>query len=146
MLPMKKTYVPKKEGIERRWLVVDATGQTLGRLATRVATLLRGKGKPYYTPHMDTGDFVVVVNAARVRVTGKKLTDKIYYHHTGFRGGLRSAPLAEMLARKPEFVVTHAVRGMLPKTKLGRRLLKKLKVYAGPTHPHQAQRPQTINL
>lgn len=146
MLPMKKTYVPKKEGIERRWLVVDATGQTLGRLATRVATLLRGKGKPYYTPHMDTGDFVVVVNAARVRVTGKKLTDKIYYHHTGFRGGLRSAPLAEMLVRKPEFVVTHAVRGMLPKTKLGRRLLKKLKVYAGPTHPHQAQRPQTINL
>lgn len=146
MLPTKKTYVPKKEGIERRWLVVDATGQTLGRLATRVATLLRGKGKPYYTPHMDTGDFVVVVNAARVRVTGKKLTDKIYYHHTGFRGGLRSAPLAEMLARKPEFVVTHAVRGMLPKTKLGRRLLKKLKVYAGPTHPHQAQRPQTINL
>jgi len=141
MLPTRRTFVPKKDAVDQRWYVIDAAGQTLGRLATRVATLVRGKTKRYFTPHLDAGDFVVVINAAKVRVTGRKLTDKIYYRHSGYRGGLRAVPLGEMLARKPEYVILHAVRGMLPKTKLGRRLLTKVKVYAGPTHPHAAQRP-----
>ncbi len=146
MLPKRKTFVPKKGAVEQRWFVVDATGQTLGRLATRVAAIVRGKTKSYFTPHLDCGDFVVVINAAKVRFTGKKLTDKIYYRHSGYRGGLRAVPLGEMLARKPEYVIWHAVRGMLPKTKLGRRLLTKVKVYAGPSHPHAAQRPTPLAL
>ncbi len=146
MLPKKKTYIPKEKDIERRWFVVDATDKTLGRLATRVAHLVRGKGKVYFTPHLDAGDFVVVVNAEKVRVTGRKLTDKIYYRHSGYISGLRATPLGEMLARKPEYVILHAVKGMLPKNRLGRRLLSKVKVYRGPAHPHRAQRPVSLEI
>ncbi|MGH2926005.1 MAG: 50S ribosomal protein L13 [Solirubrobacterales bacterium] len=141
-----KTYVATPENRQRDWLVVDAEGKTLGRLATRIADTLRGKHKPEYTPHCDTGDFVVVVNAAKIRVTGNKLNDKIYYRHSGYPGGLRSRTLAEMLERQPEEVVRKAVRGMLPRNRLARQQLTKLKVYAGPEHPHEAQTPKAMEV
>ncbi|UCH78310.1 MAG: 50S ribosomal protein L13 [Candidatus Coatesbacteria bacterium] len=141
-----KTYIPKLGEIERRWFVVDAEGKVLGRLATRIAQIVRGKEKPYFTPHLDTGDFVVVVNADKIRVTGKKPEAKIYYRHSGYVGHLREEPLERLLARKPEWVILHAVRGMLPKNRLGRKLLRKVKVYRGPTHPHAAQNPQPLEV
>jgi large subunit ribosomal protein L13 len=136
-----KTYQPKLGEIPRQWILVDADGQTLGRLATRIATLLRGKGKPFFAPHQDVGDFVVVVNAAKIAVTGKKLQQKTYYHHSQHPGGIKAETLGKMLATKPERVVEKAVRGMLPKTKLGDALFTKLKVYGGAAHPHAAQQP-----
>lgn len=141
-----KTYIPKESDIDRRWFVVDAEGKVLGRLATRIAHVVRGKEKPYFTPHLDTGDFVIVVNAAKVRVTGKKLSDKIYYRHSGYIGRLKETTLESALARRPAWVILHAVRGMLPKNRLGRKLLRKVKVYAGPSHPHQAQNPTRLDI
>ncbi|MER3410471.1 MAG: 50S ribosomal protein L13 [Thermoleophilia bacterium] len=141
-----KTWNAKPGEVERRWLLVDAEGKTLGRLATRIADALRGKGKPEFTPHVDTGDFVVVVNAARMVVTGKKLDDKIYYRHSGYPGGLRQRTLREELSRRPEEVLRRAVKGMLPRNRLARQQLKKLKIYAGPEHPHPAQAPEFIEL
>ena len=137
-----KTYTPKAADIHHQWWVVDAEGQTLGRLASVVAIRLRGKHKPTFAPHLDGGDFVVVVNAAKIRVTGRKLEQKMYYRHSGYPGGLRVTSLAHMLAKRPERVIEAAVRGMLPKNTLGGHMLKKLKVYAGPRHPHAAQQPQ----
>lgn len=136
-----ETRVPRQNELQSRWLVIDAEGKTLGRLATFVATRLRGKHRPTFTPHMDTGDHVVVVNASRIRVTGQKLEQKQYRRHSGYPGGLKEVPLERMLERHPDRVVRLAVAGMLPKNKLGRKILRKLKVYAGPEHPHQAQRP-----
>ncbi|TML30776.1 MAG: 50S ribosomal protein L13 [Actinobacteria bacterium] len=141
-----KTYVATPADRERNWFVVDAAGKTLGRLATQLADQLRGKGKPTYTPHVDTGDFVVVVNAEKIRVTGDKLAAKRYYRHSGYPGGLRSRTLGEMLERRPEEVIRRAVRGMLPRNRLGRKQLTKLKVYAGPDHPHAAQKPQPLEI
>ena len=141
-----KTYTATPSTVDRRWLVVDAKDQRLGRLATRIADSLRGKTKPQYTPNIDTGDFVVVVNAERIAVTGKKLTDKIYYRHTGYPGGLKQRTLGEMLEKKPEEVLRMAVRGMLPKNRLGRAQLRKLKIYTGPDHPHAAQQPKEMQL
>ena len=141
-----KTYSAKPKEIEQRWYVVDADGQTLGRLATRIADTLRGKRKPQYTPHVDTGDFVVVINAEKIAVTGKKLEQKRYYRHSGYPGGLKSRTLEEVLATRPERVIEHAVKGMLPKGPLGRKMLSKLKVHPGPTHPHAAQRPVPLSL
>ncbi len=134
-----KTYQPKERDLQAEWHVLDAEGQVLGRLASQAARLLMGKHKPTYAPHLPVGDYVVIVNAAKVRVTGKKLTDKVYYHHTGYMGGIRAVPLREMLARHPERVIQLAVRRMLPKNRLARHLLRRLKVYAGPEHPHEAQ-------
>lgn len=139
-----KTYTPKKEDIEKKWHLVNADGLILGRLATKVATILRGKDKPIFTPHLDLGDFVVVINAEKVRLTGKKLTDKVYYHHTGYPGGLRSITAGKLLNSKPEEVITKAVWGMLPKGRLGRAIIKKLKVYKGSKHPHMAQMPEPL--
>jgi large subunit ribosomal protein L13 len=141
-----KTWNAKPGDVERRWYVVDADGKTLGRLATRIADALRGKNKPQYTPHVDTGDFVVVVNADKVSVTGKKLDDKIYYRHSGYPGGIRSRTLREELERRPTEVIRTAVKGMLPRNRLGRAQLTKLKVYAGPEHPHAAQDPQELKV
>jgi large subunit ribosomal protein L13 len=141
-----RTFTEKQEEIEREWYVVDAEGQTLGRLASRIAPVLKGKHKPTYTPHLDCGDFVIIVNAEKVRVTGRKLDQKFYYHHSGYPGGLKSISLRDQLDRYPERVLEAAVRGMLPKNKLGRRMVKKLKVYAGDSHPHQAQQPKTLEL
>ena len=132
--------------VERKWYVVDAEGKTLGRLASEVANVLRGKNKPTYTPHIDTGDYVIVVNAEKIQVTGKKLDQKIYYHHSDYVGGMKEATLREMMQKKPEFVITHAVKGMLPKGPLGRQMLKKLHVYAGPEHNHAAQKPETLDI
>jgi large subunit ribosomal protein L13 len=140
-----KTFSARTQDIEREWLVVDAEGQTLGRLASRIATILRGKHKPIYTPHVDCGDYVVVVNADRVHVTGKKLDQKIYYRHSGYPGGLKQIALRRQLERHPERVIEAAVRGMLPKNRLGRKMFKKLKVYAGPAHPHEAQQPRSLD-
>lgn len=139
-----KTFVAKPETRNRAWYVVDAEGQTLGRMATGIADLLRGKGKPDYTPHVDTGDFVVVVNAEKVRVTGNKLDSKRYWRHSGYPGGIRSRTLREMLDRQPEEVIRKAVKGMLPRNRLARKQLTKLKVYAGPEHPHEAQKPEKL--
>ena len=139
-----KTWNAKPGELERRWYLVDAEGQTLGRLATHIAETLRGKRKPQYTPHVDTGDFVVVVNAEKVAVTGKKLDDKIYYRHSGYPGGLKERTLREELDRRPTEVIRKAVRGMLPRTRLGRAQIRKLKIYAGPEHPHDAQRPEPL--
>jgi large subunit ribosomal protein L13 len=136
-----KTYSAKPSEIEHRWFVVDADARTLGRLATEIADVLRGKGKPAYTPHVDSGDFVIVVNAEKIHVTGNKLEQKIYYRHSGYPGGLRERTLAEQLKRRPEEVIRKAVKGMLPKNKLASVQLRKLKVYAGPEHPHTAQNP-----
>ena len=141
-----KTHVVKESDIEREWFVVDAAGQTLGRLASNVARILRGKHKPTFSPHLDVGDYVVVVNADRIAVTGRKLDQKMYHRHTGYPGGLKSITLREQLVRHPTFAVRAAVKGMLPKNILGRRILKKLKVYAGPDHPHQAQQPKVVEF
>lgn len=141
-----KTYNAKKEDMAREWFVVDAQGLVLGRLATKIAHRLRGKDKPIFTPYMDTGDFVIVVNADKVVLTGKKLTDKIYYSYSGYPGGLRETPAGKMLKEKPANVLRMAVKGMLPKNSLGRAMLKKLKVYAGGTHPHEAQCPRVMDI
>jgi large subunit ribosomal protein L13 len=141
-----KTYVANSNDRERHWYVVDAEGQNLGRLSTQIADLLRGKRKPTYTPHVDTGDFVVVINAEKISVTGNKRTEKRYYRHSGYPGGLKSRTLSEMLDRRPEEVLRIAVKGMLPRNRLARRQITKLKVYAGPDHPHAAQQPQTLEL
>ena len=141
-----KTYMPGAAGIERKWYVVDAEGQTLGRLATVVAATLRGKNKPIFTPFLDTGDYVIVVNADKIKVTGKKLDQKTYFSHSKYIGGVRETSLREMLDKKPEKVVEHAVIGMLPKGPLGRQMAKKLFVYAGPEHKHQAQKPETMTI
>jgi large subunit ribosomal protein L13 len=139
-----KTYVANPQDRERNWLIVDAEGQTLGRLATQIADALRGKRKPTYTPHIDTGDFVVVVNAEKVAVTGNKLDQKRYYRHSGYPGGLRSRTLREQLDRRPTEVIRTAVKGMLPRNRLARQQLTKLKIYAGPEHPHDAQEPKPL--
>jgi large subunit ribosomal protein L13 len=139
-----KTYSAKPKEVVQRWYIVDAEGQTLGRLATRVADALRGKRKPEFTPHVDTGDFVVVVNAEKVTVTGSKLEQKRYYRHSGYPGGLRSRTLAEQLERRPTEVIRRAVKGMLPRNRLSRRQITKLKIYAGPEHPHAAQNPEPL--
>src|SRR5436190_11999683 len=139
-----KTYVATPATRERNWLVVDASGQTLGRLATQIADALRGKRKPEYTPHVDTGDFVIVVNAEKIAVTGSKLTEKRYWRHSGYPGGIKSRTLGEQLRRRPEEVIRKAVKGMLPRNRLARQQLRKLKVYAGPDHPHQAQQPDSL--
>src|ERR671931_124721 len=141
-----KTYNAKPGEIARDWYLVDAEGQTLGRLATRIADMLRGKGKPAYTPHVDTGDFVIVVNAEKINVTGNKLDQKRYFRHSGYPGGIRSRTLREQLERRPEEVLRTAVKGMLPRNRLGRAQLTKLKVYAGPEHPHEAQAPKQLRL
>jgi large subunit ribosomal protein L13 len=141
-----KTYSPKASELKREWLVVDAENMVLGRLATEVALRLRGKHKPEFAPHMDNGDFVVVVNADKILVTGRKLDQKMYYRHSGYPGGLKERTLRDMMASKPEAVVRQAVRGMLPKNRLARQLIKKLKVYAGPEHPHMAQNPKELSL
>jgi large subunit ribosomal protein L13 len=141
-----RTYTAKNEEMEREWYVVDAEGHTLGRLASTIASILKGKHKPIYTPHLDCGDFVIVVNAEKVRVTGRKLDQKFYHRHSGYPGGLSSISLRDQLAKHPERVLQAAVRGMLPKNKLGRQMYKKLKVYAGDSHPHQAQQPKSLEL
>ncbi|MBX3049572.1 MAG: 50S ribosomal protein L13 [Anaerolineales bacterium] len=143
---MQKSYYPKAAEISGQWYHVDANGQNLGRLATRIARVLLGKHRPEYTPGVDLGDFVVVTNCERVAVTGAKLVDKIYYRHTGYPGGLKETSLKHMLATHPERVIESAVRGMLPHNKLGRKLIKKLKVYAGPQHPHDPQKPQALTF
>jgi len=141
-----KTWNAKPGEIERRWYVVDAEGKTLGRLATQIADTLRGKGKPQYTPHVDTGDFVVVVNAEKIHVTGDKLAQKRYWRHSGYPGGIKSRTLAEMLERRPEEVIRKAVKGMLPRNRLARAQMRKLKIYAGPEHPHEAQAPSELKV
>jgi large subunit ribosomal protein L13 len=141
-----KTYAANAQTRDRTWLVVDATGQTLGRLATQIATTLRGKHKPEYTPHVDTGDFVIVVNAEKISVTGNKRADKRYFRHSGYPGGIKERTLQEMLDRRPEEVIRHAVKGMLPRNRLGRKQLTKLKIYAGPDHPHVAQKPAPMEI
>lgn len=137
-----KSYIAKPADVDRKWYVIDAEGKTLGKLAVETAMILRGKKKPIYTPHIDTGDYVIVINAEKVCVTGKKESDKIYKHHSGYPGGLKETPLKELRAKQPEEIIRHAVKGMMPKGKLGRQMFKKLKVYAGPEHPHAAQHPE----
>ena len=141
-----KTYMANPDKIERKWYVVDADGQTLGRLASEVAKVLRGKNKPVYTPHIDTGDYVIIINAEKVAVTGKKLDQKVYYHHSDYVGGMKETTLKEMLNKHPERVIEFAVKGMLPKGPLGRQMYKKLFVYAGPDHKHAAQKPETLEV
>ena len=141
-----KTYMAKAEAIERKWYIVDAAGQPLGRVASKVAAILRGKHKPIFTPHVDTGDNVIVLNAAKVVLTGKKLDDKFYYRHSGYVGGLKSVSARDMLANKPEEMMKHAVKGMLPHNVLGRKMIKKLRVYAGAEHDHAAQMPEKLEL
>jgi large subunit ribosomal protein L13 len=143
---MNKTFLPPQDSLERNWYVVDAADQRLGRLASEIAMILRGKNKPTYTPHMDTGDFVIVVNAEKVNITGKKRTQKLYRRHSGRPGGMKTETFAKLQARLPERIIEQAVRGMLPKNTLGRQLFTKLKVYAGPDHPHQAQQPQVLQI
>lgn len=141
---MMKTHAVKREEIQRRWYVVDATGEPLGRLASRIATILKGKHKPLYSPHLDVGDIVVVVNAEKVSLSGKKLEQKVYHHHSGYPGGMKTEPVSRVLQAHPTRVIERAVRGMLPHNALGRHMLAKLKVYAGPTHPHAAQMPRPL--
>ena len=141
-----KSFIPREKEIQKQWHVIDAEGQVLGRLATRAARLITGKDKPIYTPFLDTGDHVIIINASKVKLTGKKLTDKKYRHHTGYPGGLRETSAGALLSKNPGKLVREAVIGMLPKTKLGRAMRKKLKVYQGPQHPHQAQRPTQLEL
>ena len=141
-----KTYMANPDKIERKWYVVDAEGQTLGRLAAEVAKVLRGKNKPEFTPHIDTGDNVIVINAEKIKVTGKKLDQKVYYHHSDYVGGMKETTLREMMAKKPEQVIELAVKGMLPKGTLGRTMIKKLHVYAGAEHAHQAQKPEVLTF
>ncbi|HCX65452.1 MAG TPA: 50S ribosomal protein L13 [Eubacteriaceae bacterium] len=142
----KYTKMAKGNEVERQWFVVDATGKTLGRLASEVASILRGKHKPIYTPHVDTGDFVVVINAENIHLSGKKLDQKIYRKHSGYVGGMKETPYRKMIAEKPEFVIEKAVKGMLPHNVLGRKMAKKLKVYKGAEHPHGAQNPKTLEI
>ena len=137
-----RSYIAKPAEVERKWYVIDAEDKTLGKIASEVASILRGKKKPIYTPHVDTGDYVIVINAEKVRVTGKKEEQKIYKSHSGYPGGLKETTLRELRAKKPEEIIRHAVKGMMPKGKLGRQMFKKLKVYAGPEHPHTAQNPE----
>jgi len=141
-----KTYQAKKEEVEHQWYLVDAEGKVLGRLATELAKILRGKNKPIYTPHVDTGDFVIVVNAGKVALTGKKMKDKTYYRHTGYPGGIREMSAEKLLAKKPTEMIRIAVKGMLPKTSLGRQMIQKLKIYAGAKHPHEAQKPVPLEI
>jgi large subunit ribosomal protein L13 len=141
-----KTFSAKPETVERDWFVVDADGKTLGRLATEIASRLRGKHKPEYTPHVDTGDYIVVVNAEKVRVTGRKTTDKMYYNHSGFPGGMKQISFEKLIAKAPEQVIQRAVKGMLPKNPLGRAMFRKLKVFAGPEHTHAAQQPKALEI
>ncbi|MCC5880491.1 MAG: 50S ribosomal protein L13 [Idiomarina sp.] len=141
-----KTFVAKPESVKRDWFVVDATDKTLGRLATEIARRLRGKHKPEFTPHVDTGDYIVVINAEKVRVTGNKTTDKIYYSHSGFPGGIKEISFDKLQAKQPTFIIENAVKGMLPRGPLGRAMFRKLKVYAGPEHSHIAQQPQTLDI
>lgn len=141
-----KSYMASTANVERKWYVVDAADQTLGRLSSEIAKVLRGKNKPTYTPHIDTGDYVIVINADKIRVTGKKMDQKIYYHHSDYVGGMKETTLKEMLAKKPENVITLAVKGMLPKGPLGRSMLTKLHVYAGPEHDHAAQKPEVLEI
>ncbi len=141
-----KSYMASTANVERKWYVVDAADQTLGRLSSEIAKVLRGKNKPTYTPHIDTGDYVIVINADKIKVTGKKMDQKIYYHHSDYVGGMKETTLKEMLAKKPENVITLAVKGMLPKGPLGRNMLKKLHVYAGPEHDHAAQKPEVLEI
>jgi large subunit ribosomal protein L13 len=145
-MKLQRTYTPKPKDIERDWWIVDAEGKTLGRLASQIATILKGKHKPIYTPHLDTGDFVIIVNAEKIRVTGKKMQDKYYHRHSGYPGGLTSFNLEDTLERHPERPVTLAIKGMMPKNALGRQMLKKLKVYAGTEHPHEAQQPKPLEI
>ena len=141
-----KTYMANPEKIERKWFVVDAAGKNLGRLSSEIAKILRGKNKPIFTPHEDTGDYVIVVNAEKIKVTGKKLDQKIYYNHSDYVGGMKETDLKTMIAKKPEKVIELAVKGMLPKGPLGRKMIKKMFVYAGPDHPHQAQKPEALEV
>jgi len=141
-----KTYQAKKEELEYQWYLVNAEGKALGRLATELAKILKGKNKPTYTPHLDTGDFVIVVNAGKVTLTGRKMKDKIYYHHTGYPGGIKEMNAEKLLARKPTEMIRIAVKGMLPKNSLGRQMLRKLKIYGGPNHPHEAQMPVPLEI
>ena len=141
-----KSYMASTANVERKWYVVDAADQTLGRLSSEIAKVLRGKNKPTYTPHIDTGDYVIVINADKIKVTGKKMDQKIYYHHSDYVGGMKETTLKEMLAKKPENVITLAVKGMLPKGPLGRSMLTKLHVYAGPEHNHAAQKPEVLEI
>lgn len=141
-----KSYMAKPDSVEQKWYVVDASGKTLGRLATQLAHRLRGKHKPEFTPYVDTGDFYVVINAEKITVTGNKAKDKIYYHHSGYQGGLREESFEKLIQRKPEQAIEHAVKGMLPKGPLGRKMILKMKVYAGNQHPHEAQQPASIDL
>lgn len=141
-----KSFIPREKDIQKQWHVIDAEGQILGRLATKAARLITGKDKPIYTPFLDTGDHVIIINAGKVKLTGKKLTDKMYRHHTGYPGGMRETSAGDLLSKNPGKLIREAVVGMLPKTKLGRAMRKKLKVYQGPQHPHQAQRPTALAL
>ena len=141
-----KTFMANAQNVERKWYVVDAAGMTLGRLASQVAAILRGKNKPTFTPHFDAGDFVIIVNASKVEMTGKKLDQKYYYHHSGYPGGLKETSYRKLMAEKPEFAVKHAIVGMLPKGPLGRQMAKKLRVYAGAEHEHEAQKPEVLEL
>ena len=141
-----KTFMANAQTVERKWYIVDADGMPLGRLASQVAAILRGKNKPTYTPNVDTGDHVIVINAAKVVLTGKKLDQKVYYHHSGYPGGLKETKYRELIAKKPEFTVKHAVQGMLPKGPLGRQMGRKLRVYAGAEHEHEAQKPEVLEL
>lgn len=143
---MARTYSAKEADIKRKWYIVNAEGKTLGRLATQIAIVLRGKHKPIFTPHVDTGDHVIVVNAEKIHLTGDKVRQKTYYRHSGYPGGLKSETVKDLLARKPSVIVERAIKGMLPKTTLGKQMARKLNVYAGPTHPHQAQQPEALAL
>jgi len=143
---MRTTYMAKPNEVERKWYIIDAEGKTLGRLASEAASILRGKHKPQFTPHVDTGDFVIIINAEKIQVTGKKLQDKFYYRHSGYPGGLKKTSLNDLLKTKPERALQHAIHGMLPKNRLGRKLQTKLKIYAGPEHPHAAQQPEVWEL
>ncbi len=141
-----KSYMARKEDVERKWYLIDAEGQVLGRLASVIARIIRGKHKPIFTPHVDTGDFVVVINAEKIKLTGKKLEGKVYYYHSGYPGGLKMISAKKMLAQKPERMIEEAVWGMIPKGRLGRKMIKKLKVYRGPDHPHRAQNPEPLEI
>lgn len=143
---MIKTFVAKKEDVQRDWYVIDATDKVLGRMASRIAMILQGKTKPVYTPHVDTGDFVIVTNAGKIKLTGKKMDDKVYYTHSGYPGGFKEHPIKKWMEKHPDRVVNLAVKRMLPKTKLGRAMLKKLKIYPGPDHSHEAQQPKTLEM
>lgn len=141
-----KTIFVKPKDVERKWWLVDAEGQTLGRLASRITTVLRGKHKPIYAPHMETGDYVVVVNAGKVKITGNKRTQKVYHRHSGYPGGLKTEVLGKLMTTKPTFALEHAIKGMLPRGKMGRKIFKNVKIYAGEEHPHEAQKPEKLEL